>query len=94
MKPQTPQRLEPERAIADLPALEAGLRRMLTALSLEADTMTEQWEQLGRIGGQRADHAAALMSRLRPILRDLAVYCNVVEGQIDKMVADPFGRTA
>lgn len=37
-------------------------------------------------------NAATLLSRLRPILRELAGFCETCESQIDGLMADPFGR--
>jgi hypothetical protein len=56
-----------------------------------ADTLS-LWNGLGRVGGQRADHAADLMARLRPDLANICRYCHAIEAQITGMVANPFGR--
>lgn len=84
--------MSPEQAIGALPELLKQLNSPMHFLGLEADAVSEQWDGLGRVGGQRADHAAMLLGRLRPHLRDIAKFCVAVEKQIDGMIADPFQR--
>ena len=76
--------------------VEAGLVRDMNAwrarIADESAQIVEEWAGLGRWNGQREDQAAALLARLRPILRDCAAYCERCEAQIDDWVADPFGR--
>lgn len=84
--------MTPTKAIESLDELRKEFNRRLHVLSLEMDDIAEQWGGLGRAGGQRDDHAASLMSRLRPIVSDLSGFATRVEKQIDQWVADPFGR--
>lgn len=84
--------MTPIQAIESLREMRGNLNRILSALDLEEDMIAEEWAGLGRAGGQREDHAATLLSRLRPILSDVSGYCTRVEKQIDGWVADPFGR--
>jgi hypothetical protein len=70
-----------------------ALLQRVSHLRDEADEIAEQWEALGRAGGQRDDHAAALLMRLEPHLRDLATFADRCRQQIIAMHADPFGRT-
>ena len=72
--------------------LQAELNRRHHNLSIEIDSISEAWETLGKIGGQRDDHAAQLLSRLRCHLHDIARFCSSVETQIDGLVKNPFGR--
>ena len=81
-------------AIKRVDELRKQFNQRLHAMSLEIDGVAEQWEGLGRVGGQREDHAAALMARLRFHLRDISTFAKNCETQIDGMVADPFGRNA
>jgi hypothetical protein len=69
-----------------------ALLQRVSHLRDEADEIAEQWEGLGRAGGQRDDHAAALLLRLEPHLRDLATFADRCRQQILDMHADPFGR--
>jgi predicted nucleic acid-binding Zn-ribbon protein len=78
--------------IGQLPDLLREVNQRHHCLEMEIDSVTEQWEGLTRAGGQRADHAATLLSRLRPILHDLSQFCATCEKQIDALVANPFGR--
>ena len=67
------------------------LGQYVQALGIEAEAISQEWAGLGGVGGQREDHAARLMGRLRPILRVLAGEAKRVEEQLDEFVADPFG---
>lgn len=84
--------MTPEQAIERLDELPKKLNRELHSLSLECDEIREQWEGLKRVGGARADHAATLLSRLRPALANLSRQGRAIEQQINGWVADPFGR--
>lgn len=87
--------MSPEIAIQSLKSQLIGeLQRRLNLAAAEADTIIGSWDGLSRVSGQRADHAAALMARLTPALRDLARFCQSAATQIDDMEADPFGRNA
>lgn len=84
--------MAPEEAIATVGELAGEASRRVALLAKEAGMVAQQWAALGRIGGQRADHAADLLSHLRPLLRDLARYASACQEQIEAMQADPFGR--
>lgn len=84
--------MTPSQAIETGPELLKAINQRIHALSLEIDENSEQWAGLKRIGADRDDHAAQLLSRLRPILNDLSAYCCRAEKQINAFVADPFGR--
>lgn len=79
-------------AIEGLPTLLEKLDTLRQQLAYECEEIAEQWQQLGRIGGQRDDHAAALLSRLGPHLGETARFATACTEQIAKHVADPFGR--
>ena len=79
-------------AIESIGDLVGKLHQLQFAIDCEADGITEQWDELKRLGGAREDHAAALLSRLRPALRALAELATTAEHQIDAVVADPFER--
>jgi hypothetical protein len=83
---------DPETMIGKLPDLAGEVRRFASVLSDECELIADEWAGLGRVGGQRADHAAALMGRLRPILDDLARFASGSSQRLSMMVADPFGR--
>lgn len=58
----------------------------------EADELQERWEALGNAGGQRDDHAAALLMALEPHLRDVAQFAEQCRQQIIGMHDNPFNR--
>lgn len=82
--------MPPEEAIEKLSELRHKFNVTLHQLGLECDDIREQWDGLKRAGGARADHAATLLSRLRPALADLARRAHAVEQSINRWVADPF----
>jgi hypothetical protein len=84
--------MDPERMIVQMGKLTGDVNRFASQLRDEAEMIGEEWEGLGRAGGHRADHAAQLLGKLRPILLALRGYCELAEDQIDDMVADPFQR--
>lgn len=84
--------MTPEHAIERLGEMRDQMNRLAHAVQLASDAIGAQWRGLGQAGGQRADHAALLLSRLRPALRDLAAFCTTCEQQIDAFMADPFQR--
>jgi hypothetical protein len=84
----------PEQAIEGLPELLGRLDALRAHLADEAGEIGEQWEGLGRVGGQRADHAAPLLARLRPHLAEIGRFASACVQQLDKFQADPFGRQA
>ncbi len=84
--------MDPEYMIVRLNDMVGDVRRYASHLADEAELIGEEWAGLGRVGGRRADHAAQLMCKLRPILRDLAGFCTAAEKHITDMQADPFQR--
>ena len=72
--------------------LVSKLNEMLYRLDGEAREIAEKWAILGQVGGQRDDHAAMLLARLRPHLAEIARFAATCDKQITSMVADPFGR--
>lgn len=89
-----PDELETIEAIESLPELIKTLNKHLAEIADEAEEIGDRWDGLGRAGGQREDHAAQLLSRLRGGLLALAETCTTASAQIDAIVADPFGRNA
>jgi hypothetical protein len=85
--------MTPETAIETLGELLKRVDATRSHLADEADEIGEQWQGLGHVGGQRADHAAALLSRLRPHLAELARFATACQEQLTGFVADPFGRS-
>lgn len=85
--------MSPEEAIAKLEtSLRKQINKQVSLLGYECERIEEEWEGLRLAGGQRADHAAMLLARLRPHLRDLASFLTRCEKQLDGYVADPFQR--
>jgi hypothetical protein len=81
-----------DQLLASTPSLLRKLDAIRAALNDEAGEIIEQWQTLASMGVQRADHAAALLSRLRPHLTELQRFARNCEAQIDAVVRDPFGR--
>ena len=87
--------MDPCKAIDDkIDGLMGNVNRINNHMANEAADIVNQWDGLRRCGGQRADHAATLLSRLRPHLAEMARFCLACEKQIDEMVADPFESKA
>lgn len=86
--------MSPEQAIASLDELLKQVHRIRSHMSDEAESIAMQWNGLGRVGGQRADHAAQLLSRLRPHFDEMAEFCAAVSQQLTGFIADPFQRDA
>lgn len=86
--------MTPSQSVAKLNELRGQLNRLVSQLGYEMDEIAERWAMLGNIGGQRDDHAAALVGTLRPHLDDLSRFCAAVSTQLTAMVADPFQRNS
>lgn len=86
--------MTPTQAIEKVSDLSSMVGKLAYSIGAECDDIAEQWVGLGLAGGQRDDHAALILGRLRPALRELAKLCERSAAQIDGMVADPFGRKA
>lgn len=85
--------MTPEQAVVGLSDLVDTLQRRLDVMRNAARSAKEQWEGLGRAGGQRADHAAELVAAaMLPDLHCLSSYCGRCVEQIRAMRADPFGK--
>lgn len=82
--------MRPSKAIAQLDQFADQLNRLRSAIERESTTIREHWDTLGAVGGQREDHAAALLERMSPALRAMAEYCTDCETQIANMANDPF----
>jgi len=84
--------MTPTKAITDLPELIRQINARVSPLVWETEDIAENWDRLGQLGGQRDDHAAELLCRLRPSLENIARFCTDCATQITRMKADPFGR--
>jgi hypothetical protein len=83
--------MTPEQAISSLAEVRGQLHTRLQHFRGECEAIEEHWANLARAGGQRADHAAALLARLKPHLNGITQLCECVVKQIDEMPKDPFG---
>jgi len=92
MSTTSTKRMEPEEAIENVAAITRRIDEIRAHLSDEADQLAEEWAGIGAAGGQRADHAAMLLGRLRPHLAELEQFAAACRQQITDMVANPFGR--
>ena len=84
--------MTPTKAITDLPELIRQINARVSPLVWETEDIAENWARLGQLGGQREDHAAELLCRLRPALENIAKFCTDCATQITRMKADPFGH--
>ena len=87
-----PDRMEPDLAIAQLDDILEEFDTYRRRLSREIAAVTSQWLELGRLGGQRPDHAAELMARLQPCLLEIMSFGEAVHDQVAEMRRDPFGK--
>ena len=85
-------KLSPGTSIETLSDMLGQINVLRASLDNESSEIAELWDGLGRAGGQRDDHAAALLCRLQPILSELATFCNRCDAQIQSLCDDPFGR--
>jgi len=83
--------MTPEQALNRLPDLVQGVQRQADSLRAECERARRQWDGLGRAGGQRSDHAAALLANVRAEVGSLRSYLERVLAQLDRLIADPFG---
>ena len=81
---------DPLKMINNLDQLMDRLTARVQAIRKECADIVSDWDGLG--DGQRADHAAVILTRLRPHLDSLARFANDSIKQINEMVADPFCR--
>jgi len=86
--------MTPTKAIEHTDDMMGKLTALVAHLHNEADEVAEQWYGLGQAGGQREDHAASLLTRLRPHLEAIESFAHICGQQITGYVKDPFGRQA
>lgn len=77
--------------IKALPNLIAELRRRVDEIELAARDCQYQWVGLGKVGGQRDDHAAELLRKVRREVCDMAKFLERVDSQMVDVIADPWG---
>lgn len=83
--------MTPERSIESLSVLLSRIDTMRAEIERSANHAAAQWAALGKIGGQRADHAAALLDKqLYPSIASLRSFLERVETQICAMQSNPF----
>jgi hypothetical protein len=85
--------MRPDNLIERLGDLLARIDGPREGLRKEAAEIGAQWRGLGRVGGQRADHAASLLGNLRIHLQQIAQAAILCDSQIAGMLSDPFGRS-
>ena len=66
--------MDAEHAMRELPQIVESLQSRLAALYGTVNEITEQWQQLGRMGAQRCDHAADLLTKLSGPLHALSTF--------------------
>ena len=83
--------MDAEHAMRELPQIVESLQSRLAALYGTVNEITEQWQQLGRMGAQRCDHAADLLTKLSGPLHALSTFAQTCNQQIEAIRAKPFG---
>jgi hypothetical protein len=84
--------MNPITAIEGLDDMMGNINRKMSHLRTEVDEITEAWEGLGRVSGQREDHAAELLYRLERHFSDIAEFAARCHKQVIDMKDDPFDR--
>jgi hypothetical protein len=84
--------MTPEQGIERLEGLLETIEQHHAELERRARQIQQQWAGLGACGGQRADHAAALLATLVPELFRLEKLCTSVRARIAGWQAYPFDR--
>ncbi len=83
--------MDPEEMIGDLNTLADRVAVLANNVRTQIRVVSGQWDRLGKVGGQRADHAAKLMTDLREPLRDMQEFAETAQQQIEDMHRNPFG---
>lgn len=83
--------MDPAKMIGSLDALADRVAILANNVRTQTRIVSGQWERLGKIGGQRADHAAELMAQLFEPLLEMHTFTGDVRHQIQAMRNDPFG---
>jgi thiamine pyrophosphokinase len=83
--------MDPEEMIGDLNTLADRVAALAHNVRTQIRIVSGQWERLGKVGGQRADHAAELMAQLFEPLLEIHTFTGDVRHQIQAMRNDPFG---
>ncbi len=78
-------------AMNTLPNLLTRLNALGAHLADESAQIEKEWIALGKIGAQRADHAANLLARLQPHLADIERFASACGQQIEAARENPFG---
>lgn len=69
-----------------------ALNQRLSDLQQGVSVIQKQWSNLGKIGGQRDDHAAELLAKLLPDLREIQRFSGAVIQQVEGIRRKPFGE--
>jgi len=77
--------------LSTLKDLLGEMHRRQSHLHNEIDEVLEEWEGIGRAGGQRDDHAALLLKRVQPHLDGLQQFFYDCNEQAIKAIHNPFG---
>ena len=83
---------DPVKLIRTLDRLVSDLRYHVEDLAEEAAGIGDEWEGLGDAGGQREDHAAALLRRLQPTLHRIWTASETAWEAIKTVRLDPFAE--
>ena len=81
----------PEHLIARLHTITSRAEMSRAEIQTESTAIELEWAELGRLGAQRADHAAALLARLLPAIGRQIAFLQTCRDQITQCVQNPFG---
>lgn len=68
------------------------LNKRVSNLQTELDEVYEQWNGLKNVGGARDDHAAEFLKRFRSHMAGFATFAGHIDGQLEKVITNPFDR--
>lgn len=88
----SPAKMTPCSAIEKLPGLLAKLDQYREAIARQSAECAASWQQLGRIGAQREDHAAKLLANVGAEMESLRRFAEIVVTQIADLQANPFAE--
>ena len=82
--------MDPEKMIGSLDALADRVAILANNVRTQTRIVSGQWERLGKVGGQRADHAAKMMTELIGPLREMQDFADIAIMQIKEVSSNPF----
>ncbi len=82
--------MDPVKMINRLDELAEIAARLASDVRTRTFAVSGKWDRIGDFGGQRADHAAKLMTEMIEPLRAMQDFADIAIMQIKEMSANPF----